>query len=116
MVTATQPKLATILERLKRELGLSTAELATLLNVTTERLALWQTGAERPVPAERARLDELLSLDVHLHETITADGIPRWLRRNNHYLGGVTPVEVMMTGRFDRVDNALGIIDHGIFT
>lgn len=115
MVTATQPKLATILERLERELGLSPAELAAMFKVTAERLALWQTGEVHPVQVERERLDALLALDVHLHETITADGIPRWLRRNNHYLGGVTPVEVMMTGRFDRVDNALGIIDHGIF-
>jgi ribosome-binding protein aMBF1 (putative translation factor) len=116
MVTATVPNLAATLDRLELEFGLSTEELAAVLDVTTDRLARLHAGAAEPVQQERQRLSDLLALDIHLHETITDDGIPRWLRRENHYLGGATPIEVMLTGRFDRVDNALGIIDHGIFT
>jgi len=116
MVTTTQPDLAATLGRLERELRLSGAELAAMLGVTVDRLLLWCTGATVPTVEERHRIDDLLALDAHLHETITPDGIHKWLRRKNHYLGGVTPAEVLATGRFDRVDNALGIIDHGIFT
>jgi transcriptional regulator with XRE-family HTH domain len=116
MVAATPLHLATTLDRLERELGLSTAELATVLGLASEILGRWRTGETIPTGQELQRLDALLALDTHLHETISSDAIPRWLRRRNHYLGGLTPVEVMITGRLDRVDNALGIIDHGIFT
>jgi transcriptional regulator with XRE-family HTH domain len=116
MVAATPLQLATTIDRLVRELGLSTGELATVLGLTSEALTRWRTGETIPTGQELQRLDALLALDTHLHVTISSDAIPRWLRRRNHYLGDMTSVEVMTTGRLDRVDNALGIIDHGIFT
>jgi hypothetical protein len=38
-----------------------------------------------------------------------------WLRSDNPYLGGLTPLEVLRAGRTDRVEAALEALDSGMF-
>ena len=109
-----------IIDRLERDLGLSTEELASALGVPVLTVERWRRDTSAPDAESRRRLDDLMALHAHLHETLKPEGIPRWLREPNRYISSITkrwttPVEAIEGGHFDWVDNALGIIDHGIF-
>jgi hypothetical protein len=106
--------------RLEADLGLSTEELASALAASPQDIEQWVVGEARPNAATRRRLDALLALYAHLHETFRPEGIPRWLRAPNRYIGSITkrkttPAEAIVKGEFDWVEGALVVIDYGMF-
>jgi transcriptional regulator with XRE-family HTH domain len=120
-MVAIRPKtLGETIDRLERDLGLSSEELALALGAPVSTVEQWRRDASEPDGEDRQRLDDLMALQAHLHDTLKPEGIPRWLREPNRYISSITkrwttPVEAIEGGHIDWVDNALGIIDHGIF-
>jgi hypothetical protein len=94
--------------------------LASALGVSRDGIERWAIDGAQPNAESRRRLEDLLALSDHLHETIRPEGIPRWLRAPNRYIGSITkrsttPAEAIAKGEFDWVEGALVVIDHGIF-
>ena len=115
--TETTPEtLAQVLDRLGRDLGLSPAELATVLNTTSAETAGWRAGAGGPPDEVGERLTKLRELYWRLCDTFNPPAIiPAYLRTGLPYLGGLTPADALLAGRVDRVEAALDALDHGIF-
>ena len=104
-----------LVQRIQRDLCLSESDLATALNVSPRTVERWRTEGVVPPQETRQRLRQLAELGDHLRDTFEADAIPRWLQSENRYLGGLTPLETLRSGRPDRVEAALEVIDSGIF-
>jgi len=108
------------LNQLRSDLGLSAEELASALAVSSDIVEQWAAGGLQPNAEARRRLQDLLALSEHLHETFRPEGIPHWLRAPNRYIGTktkrpTTPAEAIARGEFDWVEGALVVIDYGMF-
>jgi transcriptional regulator with XRE-family HTH domain len=108
------------IDRLERNLGLSADELASALAAPGSSLQQWRRDESTPGAESLRRLDDLMALHAHLHETLRPEGIPHWLREPNRYISSIakrwtTPAKALTDGHLDRADNVLGIVDYGIF-
>ena len=105
-----------VIEQLESDLGLTTGDLARMLDSSTRTIDRWRTGQAYPQNAMRRQLAELEALHHHLLETFaTAAAARAWLRQTSHYLSGLTPLEALKADRPDRVEAALEALDTGIF-
>ncbi len=103
-------------EQLESDLGLTNGDLARVMDSSTRTIERWRMGQAYPQNVMRRRLAALVALHHHLLETFaTAAASRTWLRQSSHYLGGLTPLEVLQAGRLDRVEAALESLDSGIF-
>lgn len=104
-----------LVEQLQHDLTLSDSELAAVLAVPAAVLRTSRVEDALSVEPNRRRLKLLADLHERLQDTFAPEGVAPWLRGNNRYLGGQTPIDALLLGRFDRVDAALGALDWGIF-
>ena len=89
--------------------------LASALGVPPRSLARWRGGMV-PQTAVRRRLDLLAALHQALLDSFgDLDDARAWLHDDSRYLGGLKPIEVLRSGRLDRVRAALAALDAGVF-
>lgn len=101
--------------RVQRNLGLSDLEMARIVWPSPGRA---RNALDSSIPSElvsHQRLSQLEELDTRLQETFADENGRRWLRTENRYLGGRFPIDLLITGRFDRVHAALEALDSGVF-
>lgn len=115
MAIAFEQTVADAIAALERDLGLTSAELAGGLGVTTRTLDRWRKGESLPQREARERLTALAALRDHAFETLFAEDVPNWLRARNHSLAGMTPAQAISAGSVDQVEAALVVIDYGIY-
>lgn len=100
---------------IKRDLAITSSDLAQALGVDTRTLDRWEKGRVYPQQEGRARLGALLDLAQNVREFFaTPEDAHGWLRDQNRYLGGLTPLEAVRAGRTDRARAALGVMQWGI--
>jgi len=115
MAIAFEQTIADAIASLERDLGLTSAELAGGLGVTTRTLDRWRKGESLPQREARDRLAALEQVREQAYETLIADEVRRWMRSSLPVLSGLTPSDVIRVGRADRVHHVLGAIEHGIY-
>ena len=104
------------LQRLESDLGLSSKDLTGSLSVDRKTVDRWLSGETYPQRDARRRLVELLALSQRLTEAFEGpEGAREWLHAPSRYLGGITPVEALRSGRLDRVQAAFEVLESGIF-
>lgn len=100
---------------IKRDLGIMSSDLAQSLGVDTRSVDRWATGRVYPQQEGRERLAALLDLAHNVEGFFaTPEDAHGWLRDQNRYLSGLTPLEVIRAGRVDRARAALGVMQWGI--
>ena len=116
MTTSAFNTMTGVLNQLCTHLALDSEELATALGVTPRTVDRWQTEQAIPQRATRERIGQLLDLERELQETFNSlEAIHTWLNTDNHYLGGIKPVEALRVGRYDRAQVALEALTSGVF-
>ena len=100
---------------IQRDLGLTSAEIAGGLGVTTRTLDRWRKGESLPQREARGRLHGLTALRDHALEAFCPEDLARWMRERNRALAGTRPADAVAVGRFDQVENALVVIAYGMF-
>ena len=104
------------IQLLEADLGLSAKDLTGALSVDRKTLDRWVSSETYPQREARKRLIALLALRDHLAESFeNLEGAREWLNAPARYLGGITPAEALRTGRMDRVEAALEVLESGIF-
>ena len=104
------------IRQLESDLGLTAKDLTGALDIDRKTLDRWVSGATYPQRDARRRLVAMLTLRDRLRESFTdLDGAREWLNAPARYLGGLTPVEVLRTGRIDRVEATFEVLESGIF-
>ena len=105
------------LESAMNETDLSWKEIGEL--VIPRRTFSHRKEKEQPLTSEESdRLVRLLRVMAIAKETFQNDEkTGRWLKSENHALGGRTPLEALKTERGARlVENVLGRIGHGVYS
>jgi putative toxin-antitoxin system antitoxin component (TIGR02293 family) len=105
-----------VIDRLESELDLNPNDIADALSVDRRTVERWRTGQTFPQHDARRRLADLWSLRGRLRSTFSSpEAASRWLHEPSRYLGGLTPMDALHAGRFDRVEAALDALDSGVF-
>ena len=105
-----------VVSHLRSGLALDSQELADVLGVTPRTVDRWQGNQAVPQRATRDRITRLLALERELRDTFDSEtAIRSWLNTDNHYLGGIKPIEALRVGRYDRVEAALEALASGVF-
>ena len=100
---------------IKRELPMKASDLAQGLDIDARTLDRWEKGLVYPQQDGRERLGALLDLAENVSAFFaTPEDAQGWLRDQNRYLGGLTPLEAIRAGRIDRARAALGVMQWGI--
>ena|SRR5690349_662556 len=116
-VTTVAPDLGVrdTLKAIQNDLGLVDKELALILKVEPSTLQNWRTGTI-PQKAARERLGRLIMLHRELRETFrTPEGAKSWMHSPALYLGNITPAQALQHQYFDRVNDALEVLNSGMF-
>lgn len=87
--------------------ALSTAEIGKLTGVSERQVQRWASGVSRPEGDSRTRLLELKYVIDLLREIYTDEGVEIWLHGRNRGLGGARPIELLQSGEFDIVLEAI---------
>ncbi len=101
---------------LTEDLGIDNRAVAGAVGADESAVKRWIAGTSYPQHEKRGRLQALLAVRDHVLDTFdTPEAIHAWMRDNNHYLSGLSPASVLLTGRIDRVEAALAVLDSGMF-
>ena len=106
---------AQAIAEIKDALAITSGDIAQALGVDARTVDRWEKGQVYPQQQGRERLDALLDLarNVSAFFATPADA-HGWVRDQNRYLGGLTPIEAIRAGREDRARAALGVMQWGI--
>jgi putative toxin-antitoxin system antitoxin component (TIGR02293 family) len=103
---------ARIIEDL-RETALTAAELAAITGVKERQVQHWAAGSHRPAGTKRDRLLELAYIVDRLRDVYRPEGIDIWLHGRNRGLGGQRPIDLLESGEFGKVLNAIERLETG---
>lgn len=101
--------------RLEAVLGVSGPQLARVLGVHPRSVDRWLDGDIPQRHNGRERLEQLVTLTHALVSLVGEECVQPWLTADNAYLGGLTPKEVLLVGRMDRINAALEALRSGAF-
>ncbi len=111
-----------VLNLLRDDLGIEDKDLRVVFDVEQRSVEKWRSGESLPQKETRRRLNELAALHEHLGQTFTSyEGARAWMRAPLHYLGGLTPLQVLRAGdtedarSVERLEEALEALDSGVF-
>jgi hypothetical protein len=97
-------------------LGISTAELARVLQTSDRTVLRWLTDETYPQHDARKKLGALDALAQRLRTSFESpEASLEWLRSRSGYFGGLRPLDALLSGRIDAVDAALEALDAGVF-
>ncbi len=98
-------------------LGISARELARAVGASDKTVARWLADDTYPQHGSREKLAELDALTDLLEESfVDTESLQLWFHGENRYLGGLRPVDAVISGRIDRATAATENILSGIFT
>lgn len=102
------PALARKLDKIKERSGITSRDVAQLLNTTPQTVSRWQTGRSSP---HRDSLERLLTLEwliEQLSRFYDPDEARLWIFSPHRQLGGERPADLISD---DRTDEVLALID-----
>lgn len=90
-----------------RETALTTDELATIAHVKERQIYHWSAGTHKPAGAARDRLLETAYVIEQLKDVYAPEGVDIWVHGRNRDLGGQRPIDLLRSGEFAQVLNAV---------
>ena len=96
-----------------RDGGLSTADVARIIDVADRQIRNWMAGTNSPSGRNRDRLLELQYLIGLLREVYTREGAEIWLHGRKRSLGGRRPVDLLAEGESQPVLDAIERLQAG---
>jgi len=101
---------------LTSDLGIDNRVLAGAMHADESAVKRWLASAHYPQRDSRSRLDALIALRDHVMDTFDGpEAAKTWMHTDNRYLGWLSPENVLLAGRIDRVEAALIVLDAGMF-
>ena len=96
-----------------RSAGLTTGEIARVTGVHVRQVQHWAAGTSRPREESRDRLVDIHYLVRQLAEVYSPEGIEIWMHARNRDLGGRRPIDLLRSGEFSEVLEAIERLTHG---
>lgn len=105
-----------VVRRLRLDLGLTEADLATATGATTRTVRRWLAeDVEDPQARYAQRIDDLRAIVDILEDSLTRKGTRQWLHARNRYLLDARPIESIGEGDFDQVQKAAQAFAEGYY-
>ncbi len=92
-----------LVNELRDERGLTTAEVATLTGVRDRQVQHWVAGTSEPSTESLRRLVDVQYLMKELSEVFRPEGARIWLHSRLRRLGDRRPIDALVDGDFDLV-------------
>ena len=96
-----------------RETALTTEEIAGIVDVQERAVYNWASGTHRPKADARDRLLEVAYIVEQLKNIYTAEGVDIWIHARNRSLGHERPIDLLRSGNFAPVLNAIERLSMG---
>ena len=103
------------IEIIKEEVGLSQREVADIVGASSRTVARWASGESLPRGALKERILELAAIADMLRKVMTPDAASAWLFGPNPLLGHRRPLELIRSGEYQRVIDAIDAIAEGVY-
>ena len=107
--------LATRLDKVQQEGGITAREVAQLLNTTPETVSRWRTGRTQPQPDRRDYLLRLEWLISELGDLYSPEEARLWLFSPHKLLGGDRPADRIQQGRIEDVLTVIAQLKDGAY-
>ena len=98
------------------EMGLGGGLLASSLAVHPRAVQRWKDGSALPNEASWRALEKLEAIYQLAVRLLREDTLASWFHAANETLGGERPAALLGRGELDRVRNALGMLEWGIYS
>jgi transcriptional regulator with XRE-family HTH domain len=108
----------TRVRHLRKDIGLTEADLSDATGASTRTVRRWTHADENDLhrePNYARQIDDLNTVVDELHDSLTAKGIRQWLRSRNRYLKGKRPIDLLREGQFDDVYEAAVAFRDGVY-
>jgi DNA-binding transcriptional regulator YiaG len=110
---ATDSKVTSAVEEVRRKLGLTRKVFSRLTGYSERAIASWEAGGKPDEPGLR-RIRETERFQSKLAEVVRPEEIPNWLDTPNEAFGGLKPLEVIERGEIDRLWNMIYYLESGV--
>jgi transcriptional regulator with XRE-family HTH domain len=100
--------------KIRKALGLSQPEMATLIGMSSRKISSLETCEKKPTQDDLRRFNELDRLKNELSRVMATEAVPTWIKAPNNYFGGMSPVEVIQRGQSDRIFRLVWQLQDGI--
>lgn len=108
--------LADQLNRLRRQVPLSEAEIARATGADKATVGTWLNRQEPPMGDQANRLAELIAVLQEMALNVRAESLAEWLTSEVPALDGAVPADVIAAGGYERVMSLATGLSAGIFT
>ena len=96
-----------------RASGISSTELAEITGVRERQVQHWAAGSSKPRDLARGRLTDVYYIVNQLRDVYHPEGIEIWMHARNRDLGGRRPIDLLRSGEFSEVLEAIERLTHG---
>jgi uncharacterized protein (DUF2384 family) len=93
--------------------GVTSAELAEITGVRERQVQHWVAGSSKPRDASRERLTDVYYVINQLQDVYRPEGVEIWLHARNRDLSGRRPIDLLRSGEFSPVLEAVERLTHG---
>ena len=93
--------------------GITSAELAEITGVRERQVQHWAAGSSRPRDSSRERLTDVYYVVNQLQDVYRPEGVEIWLHSRNRDLSGRRPIDLLRSGEFSPVLEAVERMTHG---
>jgi transcriptional regulator with XRE-family HTH domain len=100
---------------LNEEGGLTSSDLANIMDVSKATVSRWKSGAVTPQPSTQLVLSDLQNVVGRLREYYTADEIRMWLYARHPQLAGARAIDLISQNRSEDVLRILDRLDVDVY-
>lgn len=95
-----------LVEEIRRN-GLTAAEIGSITGVRDRQVQNWAAGVSKPTGETRDRLVDIHYIVRQLQGAYRPEGISIWLHARNPELSGQRPIDLLISGEFQPVIDAV---------
>jgi len=100
---------------LKNDFSVSYETLAQILRVAQKSVLRWVQGESHPLPSHQEAIDRTVAIRDQMIKVLRRDAIPRYLTARNEMLGGMRPLDLLISGQAEKVSADIESLKSGAF-
>ena len=100
---------------LKNDFRISYETLSGILHVSHRTVLRWLHGECAPQPSHRHAIEKAILLRNRMLKVLRKDAIPKYLHAYSEVLGGVRPLDLLISGQAEKVAADIASLEAGAF-
>lgn len=100
---------------LRNDFGVSYETLSRILHVSHRTVLRWLHGESAPQPGHVDAIEKIVHLRNRMLKVLRKEAIPRYLKAYSDVLGGVRPLDLLISGQAHKVASDIAGLESGAF-